>query len=446
MADLIKLAYRKLIFPARGILSGYYTLKCFNSLMKSQYFKEEKLLRIQENGLRNIVKHAYETVPYYHKKFKEFNIKPSDIKTLKNIKKLPVLTRREVFDNFPMNIVSHSYVKTHKIGLTLGFTGGSSGDPLKFYKDSLTMSMLLACQWRGWGYGGYELGDKIAYLGGHSLIPFQESSLKSRLNLKFASLIKRILPLSSYEMDKETMNNYIKRLRKYKPDIIVGYSSALKFLAGYMESKNIKDINPKSVHSTSEMLFPDQREVIEKNFNCELFDGYGTGEAIVSAFECEKHNGLHLTAETGITEIVDGEVIVTSILNRATPFIRYKVGDRSKFIDKKCSCGRSLPLIDHIKGRVGDFLIGRNNRRVATTALTLMFGQAKVREYQLVQESKNKIIIKIIKDSGYSDKKTDYILNSLRRWLGKGINLEIQFTDKIPLTKAGKKLVLVKNI
>ncbi|QQG38487.1 MAG: phenylacetate--CoA ligase family protein [Candidatus Woesearchaeota archaeon] len=446
MKNITKQVYKGLILPFRGILSGYSILEAYKLLRKTQYLPKKELEKLQLIKLKEIVKHAYETVPYYNKKFKEYKVKPDDIKTLKDIKKLPILTREDVFNNFPNNIVSNSYIKTHQKGLTLGYTGGSSGNPLKFYKDSLTMSMLLACQWRGWSYGGYKIGDKIALLGGSSLVPFLGSSLKSKFKLKFSSFIKRMLPLSAYTLDEETMNVYIKKLIKYKPDIIIGYPSALKVLAEHIESKNIMTINPKSVHVTSEMLFQDQRKAIEKNFNCKVFDGYGSGEAIVSAFECEQHNGLHLTAETGITEIIGNEMIVTSILNKATPFIRYKIGDKSKFINRECSCGRPLPLIDHIQGREGDFLIGKNNRKVSTVGLTLMFGQAKVKEYQLIQESKNKIIVRIVKDKDYSNKKTEYITNSLERWLGNGIDIDIQFVDKIPLTKAGKRIVLIKKI
>ena len=121
------------------------------------------------------------------------------------------------------------------------------------------------------------------------------------------------------------------------------------------------------------------------------------------------------------------------------PLIRYKIGDLAKYSNAKCSCGRNLPVITSIEGRLDDLLMTPDGRYVTPAGMTLAFEYIKeIKQSQIVQENKEEIIVKIVKTEKYTEKDTEFLLSELRKRLGNEIGIRIDFVDEMQRTKSGK--------
>ena len=262
--------------------------------------------------------------------------------------------------------------------------------------------------------------------------------------------------ICAFEISEDTVVDQIRRIRGANAKIIRGYPSWLYILANYMKKYGISDIQPSAVMTTGEILFPQYRKLIESQFNCKVFDGYG-GENMPISFECEEHAAYHICEESVIVEFIKngeavapgevGEVIVTNLTNYAMPFIRYKIGDLSRPLDDFCSCGRGLSLMDSIEGRDTDIVITPDGRFLVGMFFFALFEEMEgVNQFQVIQESINEIKVKIVKNSRFKDSDVDFIIKEIQKSAGNNINIDIEFVDSIPLPRSGKQRFVISKI
>jgi phenylacetate-CoA ligase len=258
-------------------------------------------------------------------------------------------------------------------------------------------------------------------------------------------------------MNDAKYDNYINIIYSYKPKFIYGYPSSIYLLADYCRSHKINRIHFDAVFSTAEVLLPNYRTAIENQFQCEVSDEYGSYDGGGQALECQAHQGFHISVEKVILEILDengqrlhpgksGRIIVTDLHNYAMPFVRYEVGDIGLLNDKPCLCGRGLPILKSLEGRTTDIIKLSNGISIAGPAITLIFKDCPVKQYQLIQESKDKLLVKVVKDNNYSESDTDYILKLLRHHAGKDIKIEIEFCEYIPVEHNSKYKYVISKI
>jgi phenylacetate-CoA ligase len=259
-------------------------------------------------------------------------------------------------------------------------------------------------------------------------------------------------------MDGSVLESYVNRLARYKPRFIRGYTSALHVLAKYMEANDVAVIRPEAVFTTSETLFDHQRESIERQFRCPVFDHYGSGEIHSVAFECEAHSGYHITAENVIVEIVKGdgspaapgergELVLTDLNNYATPFIRYNIEDIGAPAAGLCPCGRGLPLMKTIEGRSSEILEMPNGRFVFIGYWVVLFETLEgIDQFQVIQESTNRLVIKVVKNKRFSAAGERHIVENIRRLGGNSLALELQFVESIAPTDSGKRRFVVSDV
>jgi phenylacetate-CoA ligase len=282
----------------------------------------------------------------------------------------------------------------------------------------------------------------------------QQKKLLKRLK---NSLLQNI-SLSAYTITDESLEEYTDILRKYQPKVIRGYSQAIYLLAMYLEKNNIADITPGAVLTTAETLFEHQREKIERQFGCRVFDGYGGGEAPSAAYECEEHSGYHISAENLIIEIVrdgemvspgeSGKILITNLNSSSMPFIRYDMGDIGIFSDERCSCGRGLPLLKSIEGRINDMIVTPEGKFVHSYLFSAIFKDIKsVNQFQVIQNETDKISIRIVKNDQFTDRDNNRIISSVQQVLGNGIKIHIEIVEKIPvLSGSGKRRFVVSTV
>ena len=407
-------------------------------LEKSQWWESEQLRELQNIRLKMIVKHAVENVPYYKQLFKKEKIDVKDI-SIDNMYLIPPVNKEIIRDNFD-EFCAVNCNQYHPVYCT---TSGSTGVPFRYCKDGNYAEMRDADSYRGMGFAGYHYGNKLINLGGSSIMSDTTNTFRDRIS----QFINRIKPLPAIKMDDYKMDEFVKIINSFKPDLIRGYPSALYILSTFIENNVKLRHTPKSVITTAEMLLPHHKVKIEEVFRCSVFNEYGCNDGGLLSYECEKHEGFHYSSERAIVEItkdgnplhsgVSGDVTLTDLYNLSMPFIRYKNGDIAALTDAKCPCGRNLPLIGAVQGRSGDIL-KFGTRYISTPALTLIFKDFCFDNYQLVKYTDNLLVIKLIKGKHFQNGEDARLIKILKHHLSDSVEIRINFVDNISTTKAGK--------
>ena len=407
---------------------------------KSQWFSEEQLKEYQNKRLKEIIEHCYENVPYYRNLFDKLKLKPNDFRDTDDLKKLPFLTKDIIKKNF--SSLTAKNVKKFKPFLYQ--TSGSTREPLKFYLDKTIHVLEFCYYWRHWSWAGYRLGNPF--------VQFSSQYFLKRNNKDFFSYspLTKHLILNSNLFCFDNLDRFVALLREYKPLFIRGYPSTLSTFALLLEKAGYHDIHFKAAFTVAEKLLGYQKQTIERIFDCPILDFYGHMESTVAVSQCP-YGSYHINPEYGVfsldeKEEIDsvkgkriGEVIGTSLHNFAMPFLRYRIGDIAVIdpVQKSCECGRGLPLVSEVTGRVDDIIITPDERFITAAHGPFNFVDG-ILWYQLVQESKEKIVIKITKSEEASAQSIENELRpSLQKMLGEKVAIIFEF---IPFPEAAESL------
>jgi phenylacetate-CoA ligase len=443
---MMKILSSHITYPLIEGAVHHSTFKRLKILEKTQWFPKEELKIFQEERLQSLIAWAYNEVPFWSRIFLEHSLRPANIKMITDLPKLPVLTRVDVKDN-----VSGLIAANYKGNVRASYTGGTTGEPVRLFRpkdDGWTWGAF----YRGLGWYGFKPGDKKAIIWGG----MPNDSLAHRSLLKIVSFLERGVSLSAFDLSDEKMSKFASMLKSFKPDIMIGYPSAVYIFAEYLRKHKILNIRPKVVVTSAEKLLEHQRHSIKEIFSCDVFEFYGCGEVLSLAYECPTHRGYHVSAEKVILEIVrddgspcnpgeKGRIVVTDLCNYAMPFIRYENGDVGALSTQDCSCGRSLPLLKVLEGRITDIITTKHGY-ISTPVLTLVFEKLPIRQYQVIQESEEKILIKVVRSVGYSEQDTQYILKTMRGHTGADMETKIEFVDDIPASEStGKRRVVISK-
>lgn len=388
-------------------------------LSRNQWLEPSELEILQEKKLKAIIRHAYENVPLYRGKFDSAGVKPDDIKTLKDIEKLPFVTKQEIRSNMPDKSTARGYETNDCVKMS---TSGTTGGPMTVYCDKRCWdNEIVDWYYRTANILDYNTWDTcltISYATPTRDIHSNEGEIRSQP--KHESSGRAALGFLTPMFGRWRKNLFIAYnadeivadVVKYQPRVIKGNTSYLRLLAEAIASKGCKEIEPKALLSWGEVLDNPNRNFLESFFGCKVYDVYGANEIGSIATECGKRSGLHVKADMVILEVLKngkpaaagecGEIVVTGLLNYAMPLIRYRVGDIGILGDEQCPCGRGFPLLRSVEGRIVDCLQLPNGRLVTPkTIATAVQGTPGVSRYQVVQESMNKIKIDLM--SGKKD-------------------------------------------
>ncbi len=421
----------------------------YRKLIQNQWKSYKELKDEQEKQLRLLINYSFENIPFYHKLFHDLKLSPSDIKNVEDLKKLPILKKQIIKENWedfkPINLNKISYYE--------GDTGGSTGTPFKYRLGKFDRILSGALLYRGWGYGGYELGDKMVFLGGVSLNIGTEAYLVKRTH----EVIRNLKKLSSFDMGEEDMREYVNIINSFRPKFIRGYASSIYFFSKWIEENNLKIHQPLTIFTTADKLYSNMRASIETVFNCEVYDGYGLNDGGISAFECSEHCGLHIDTERSIMEVVDkdgneiesgeGNLLATSLYNYAMPFIRYDTGDVGTITDEICSCGRGHKFLKDLVGRTVDVLVTPEGKNIQGFFFDIIIGEyaKEIKQYQIIQEKLDKIVIRIVAEEDFDKKQLVRIREMIRKKSAKW-NVEFKFVERIETTDAGKYKFIINKI
>jgi len=324
-------------------------------------------------------------------------------------------------------------------------TGGSTGKALELYFTEECSELRNACARRHDCWTGWRPGEPIAACWGNPKLP-----ATFRQRLKF-NLLQPYFYLDTMRVDEQAVRTFADRWRKVKPALLYGHAHSLFLLAESLRDLKISLPAPKGILSTSMMLIPSERAVIEEVFGMKVTDRYGCEEVSLIGCECERHEGMHLNIEHLIIEFLrddgspaapgePGRIVVTDLMNRAMPFIRYEVEDVGVPSLKTCSCGRGLPLMEQVTGRVADFLIKPDGSRVAGVSLieNTLTDIPGIRQMQIVQEAIDDILLRIVPGDDCTPETSDRLLRYFQNLFGEMVRFNIENVAELKPESSGK--------
>lgn len=384
----------------RIITSLLYSLKYpgfkidLENIRCNHFTPMESLKSEQEKLLRPIIEHAFKTVPYYINLAKNQDIDYRNFKKLDDLEKLPIINKKDIISNNEM------FFSNKKVKYTSSKTGGSTGEPMKYRLGSDCSKYNQLIKNRSWGIAGYVPGDNLCIFAGGSL--YRIRNFRNDLIYKLTN----VKAFSSYGVSENNLKSIYLKINKSKPNYFYGYASSWVILSEFMLNNDLSfEYKPKALFSTSEVLLTEQRNLIEKVMNVEVYDEYGLNDSGASAHECEMHHGKHIDFERAILQVVDekgntiengtGRVIATSLRNYAMPFLRYDTGDIATITSEPCACGRTTSRLLKIDGRSTDYLL-INGVYIGSPVLTLLMGAFNVKTYRIIQENENTVNFNLV--------------------------------------------------
>ncbi|WP_335911636.1 hypothetical protein [Shewanella indica] len=421
------------LFYLKYFFIRFHSIKRYLSIIKSESLDNEQLSDLQLKKMKALFSHAKRNSPYYADKFK--NISESDINSIKDWEKLPILTKEDI--RLSENDIKIKNVSSSRFREVT--TGGSSGQPLKLFHDK--NHPVDALGWRALTWWGVHPSDNIGFIYRKVRVGFN-----SILNYVLWLPTKRFF-LDASLINERSMELFISKIKKNKPKIINGYVGAVVEFSRYCLSNNIDIKGVEAVWVTAAPLSEANRILIQKAFNCSVFDQYGCSEIYWVAVECKQHNGLHVFEDARYVEILDnnnnnvqdgkyGTVAITDLENYAFPLIRYINGDRGRFLhEEPCDCGLKYKKLDKIKGRISECLRSPHGNVIAGEYLTTIFDDKPdlVSDFQIRQLHDYSVILYCVINQ--EDEETMSYCNSkvklISDLLGGGCDVTLSIVNKI---------------
>jgi len=423
-----------IVFPLADFVMGTCAMKWYKNINSMNKWTAEEMQNWQNRELEKLINHVYHNTVYYRKIFDERGLKPQDIKTIDDLKKLPVITKeiaREHFDEIiPKNIASIKYRKLK--------TGGTTGAPLLYYCDENTWGYVTANKIVAWKTTGYRYGDNFAGLGSTSLFPFGKKSPIHKIYNKMRSGTL----LNGVNLTDEICQNYVNIILKNKIKYIYGYAASIYILTKFVEKTGIDLTQIQAVFSTSETLTPEYRELIQNVYQCRLMDCYGARDAGITAYEI--HPQQYQIGYNVLAEIINpfeentGTLLTTNLLNYSFPLIRYQFGDDVKLVsDSKLYNGQ---LITKLIGRTSEVMRLDNGHNLTATGFSMIMKEFDILAFEIKKTGGLALELKIQTDKEHYGKEQEgKILQTIQKYAGDDCQVNIVYVDEFAPLENGKR-------
>ncbi len=432
------LILRKIIMPVANFAMSTKDMHYLKLISNMEAWPEEKIREWQNVKFLEIISHFYNNTEYYPRIFSEIGLSIKDIYSIEDLNKIPQIDKK-IFNEerqslLPKNLSTIKYKHSS--------TGGSSGDPLKFYLDLNSWSFTIANKIHNWEKSKYKYGDLHIALGSSSLFP-ESKSFKH----KVFHWLKNEIPLNGMNMSASVINQYINLIDRKKIAFLYGYASSLFLLADYVLKNEIEINSVKVVFPTSEILTAHFEKTIKAAFNCEIVDSYGARDGGITAFKTNSKN-YHVGYNSYILDDENHNqpqpIIITDLFNYAFPFINYNLGDTIELDRSESNRDYNGQIINHIYGRESDILYLDNGNNITGPGFTILFRDFNVVAYQIQKVSGLHIKCTIQKTINYSESEEKQIRHAIQKYIGHDCKLEIVYSTAIPIGKNGKVKYFIK--
>ncbi|TVO62887.1 phenylacetate--CoA ligase family protein [Denitromonas ohlonensis] len=436
------------VFPLQERLKKHDTVRVRRAMEASQWWPAAQLEAFQRDRLRAFLSDVGAHVPYYRQVFSDAGFDPAKISRVADLQRLPFLTK-------PLIRANTEALRADDARALARFnTGGSSGEPLIFFIGDERVTHDVAAKWRATRWWDVDIGDREIVVWGSPI----ELGAQDRVR-QFRDALMRTELMPAFEMSETKLDGFVARIRARRPAMLFGYPSAISHIARHAEKRGIRldDLGVRVVFVTSERLYDDQRESIERLFGCPVANGYGGRDAGFIAHQCPS-GSMHITAEDIVVEIVDasgqvlpsgqsGEIVVTHLATRDFPFIRYRTGDIGVLDDTPCACGRGLPVLKEIQGRSTDFVIALDGTVMHGLSLIYVLRDIPaVRAFKIIQETLTLTRVQVEPGEGFSDGDVALIQSGLQARLGASVEIVVEQVAQVAPERSGKFRYVISKI
>ncbi len=315
----------------------------FRRLQRALKLSPAELRALQERRLRATVRHAYERVPLYRKLWDAAGVGPEDVRSLEDLGRLPVVTRRQV-QEAGREAAARGVDISRCVKLT---TSGHSGVPLAVYRTKAELQTLLLVEFRTLLRIGLRARDRLVVLGPEDS---RGPHWHERLGLYRTHVIRNGMPLEEQ----------IQMLKRLQPTVLWAYPAHLHTLLHAVDYRLSRIVRPRLLIFSSAVMPAHLKDRLRDDLGCPIFNSYAARETGRIAAECPQQQGLHVNADEVLVEcLADPElgastVVVTTLTARTMPFIRYRLGDLASPVEGRCSCRSAFPRITAPAGRRDD--------------------------------------------------------------------------------------------
>jgi len=439
----------------RGVYPALAELRALDYSRKAS----AEIARRQQEKLVAILRQAYDNSPWYREKFISAGVKREDIRNSKALSALPILTRSDMYDHMD-SILSTAYPRNQLLETK---TGGSTMEPLIFYRDPYTLDYRIALELFLAEVASWRIGEWWVNIWG-SLSDIPDKYGFEKLKYTIAnSLSRRMLAFDSTFLSEDDYPKLAKIIQRKNVTLLFGYPRGVAGFARWAIDHRPDLQSLRGVICTAEPLAPEDRAVMREAFPTPIYDRYASREVGMISQECGGCDGLHILTDNVFVEFaphsddsVDpeagGRIIITDLVNTGMPLIRYDTGDVARALPtpaRSCGCRLDgLPLMSAVVGRFADFLVRNDGTRFVGLDVPgmRMAEQGWVKQIQYVQTDIDTVTVRLIRGRNFSEAFYPYIQKQVDHVFKSHVQLTFTLVESIPRTRSGKSMYSICQI
>ena len=439
------------IFKAQEILLGRPSFRILEALNRSQWWSSDRMETLRRDRLSLLIDTAYAHTPYWKDLMDSRQMKPGDVRTIEDLQRFPLLEKNTLREKREQMVWKEEGKRVQLVR-----TSGSTNEALEFYTSSSREAHINAARMRGHEWVGVRRGEKEMYYWGSPVELSKQDKLK-----QFRDFLINDGLSNGFELNKERVKQYVSHWLTWRPKCLFGYPSTFVLTVSMCKDMNIdlKEIKSKGLHviiTTSEMLSDVDRKLIQDAFGVPVYDSYGLREGGLIGHECDHHT-MHCMDEQVILETIDpetlkptdgeGELVVTNIVGRAFPIIRYRTGDIVNLSRKPCGCGRSLSSIEISGGRAVEFIVTKEGKWVVGYSFIYIARSVKgIVKFQVVQQTIGEVCVNLVVDSQFPEDGVEQVKKQVQKRLRSNDKIIVEILEDIAPAPSGKYRPVISTV
>ena len=449
------------MLPSKIASALYWSLQHLNGksslaaklkfLEGTQWLSRAELVELTFRKLESLLKHCYETVPYYHEVMKARGFNPNKLQSFDDLQRLPILTREILAKNFEKLKSSEiSSFHAHE-----SCSSGSTGQPARFMQDINFDTWCRAHQLRAYHWcGGWKVGERFALIWG-SPVYWDKQTLARRVEAAFTNRIE----LNCNNIGRSNLERILDRLSQFQPKLISGYSTALYLLCQLARERGVRLGQLQALQPNAEPTYDYMRKEMEDYFKVPVFDKYGSTETNIISHQSVVDNSIMcIQSENTHVEFIndngfpckngeDGNLIATTLNNYSMPLIRYQTLDVAAPLEGLCPSGRGFPLMSKIRGRLYDVILTKKGEKVHPQIFSNLFSNfSTVQWFQVVQDEVHTLDIHLLTHDQKRTELEKTFLKMINLRTGGDFSARFHYVSSLPQTKTGKHKLCVCNL
>ncbi len=400
----------------------------------------KSLEKIQSEHLKETVARVYGRVPFYHERMRELGVRPEEIKSVKDVRKLPFTTRDDLRDNYPYGLLAmpkEEMVRLHT-------SSGTTGKPKAIFFTSKDVDRAAELIARCLTMTGMRKDDVLQNVMTYGLFT---GALVMHYGAEKVGVL--VIPAGPGNTERQ-----IALMQDFRTTALHITPSYALYLADVMQKKGVdprRDVSLKRAYIGAEPYTEETRAKIEGLLGIDVYNSYGLSEMNGPgvAFECSEKEGMHLWEDNFLLEIIDpetgeglpdgeeGEMVLTTLCREGMPILRYRTRDMTRVMPGECKCGRTHRRISRIVGRADDMFIVRGvNIFPQQIERVLMGVKGVAQNYQIVLESYDQMTVNVEIQKDIFDGSLEHLLK-LRAEIADRLRAEILVKPKVELLEPG---------